>query len=655
MAVAVGFCKPLALKMALRRFRTEVQMFKHRIRGSVTFSTVPQVAESEVGRFVPSYVTLTKPSPFVRYEWGLQHLDRVGKRVAVGELAKRKMWIVPSDVIYNIKHLIGKRFDETSIQEMRSTVHFSIIVGPEGEAWVEIHGRKFSPVEITSAILAKLKDIVLLYRFHHELRVVISVPVFFDKQQKEDILSAGHSAGLKILQLIDEPIAAALSSTTIENGVVIVFGMGAGSYSVAILHVTPDTNIEIISHVGDPYVGGDQFDNILVDYFVEQIIQLHSVDIRADKYAMMMLEEAAEQAKIKLSSQSEFTITIPFFPVSAEGPVDLSITISRTKFEKLVEYLVGQIKAKCQSILKDSNMSVKDINEVILFGGMTRVPKIRSIVSEIFGEYQSTRTSPDEAVVIGSAIQAAILVEDEQEISEDMIPLSIGIESAEGTFTRVIPRHTVVPTKSTIKIPGWCAYGERKHIRIYFGEHAMVEHNLCLGEVEVISNQSSYQGYVDIELTFEVDRDYLVKVSATNAGQGETADYGWRTLQAFQIKEEHRCKQKVHRAVKKALLDWSMYGKGIDARLRNLARYAMNTLDDVLCYRKNELPKENCEDAVDALADLQKSLYGDVAVLKDKLLYARKVESFLLNWFPPSGSHDSDVSDYEMKIENHDI
>lgn len=254
---------------------------------------------------------------------------------------------------------------------------------------------------------------------------------------------------------------------------------------------------------------------------------------------------------------------------------------------------------------------------------------------------------PEEAVVIGSAIQAALIVEDQQELSEDMIPLSIGIESAKGIFTRVIPRHTTVPMKRTIKIPSWCAYGECLRVRIFLGEHVMVHHNLFLGEIELINNRSSYQGSVDFELTFEVDKDCMVKVSARNADdQLEAAADVRKAFKPFSIRKKVMCKHNVDKAVKISLLDWDMYVTEIHARLRNLARYTMNTLGDVLSARKDELPKDLCEDAVKALADLRMALGGDVLVLKDKMLCARSVESMMLNWRPPSESRRLDGPDY---------
>lgn len=315
-------------------------------------------------------------------------------------------------------------------------------------------------------------------QFYQKLKVVISVPVLFTEQQKEDVRLAGQSAGLDVLGLIEEPIAAALSSTTIKEGSVVVFGMGAGSFSVAILRLS-GTNIEIKTQLGDPSVGGDQFDDILVDHFVKQIIKLHPVDIRGDKHAMATLAEVVEKAKMKLSREPEVTVSIPYFTTSAQGqgPVHLNITISRAEFEKLVNNLIEQIQNKCQIILKEASLTDNDIGEIVFTGGMTRVPKIREAIYQVFGKHQTATVDPEDAVVIGCAIQATLTVEEQQEMSRDILPLSIGIECEEGIFTRVIPRHTALPTKQTIKIPAWCAHGECLRIRIFTGDHVLVEHN----------------------------------------------------------------------------------------------------------------------------------------------------------------------------------
>ncbi|OEL24523.1 Heat shock 70 kDa protein, mitochondrial [Dichanthelium oligosanthes] len=315
--------------------------------------------------------------------------------LVVGELAKRRRLRMPSDVVFNIKSLVGMQFDDSYVQEMRKRVQFSIIEGPRGEAW---------------------------------LKVVISIPSFFSDQQREGIKSAGERAGLEVLEIIDEPKAAALSTTTIKDGNVVVFGMGSRSYSISILHVS-ETNIKIKAQVGDCSVGGDLFDDILVDYIVTHVMELYSVDIRGDKHAMTTLAEAVEEAKVELSSQLEATVSIPYLTSSAQGPIDLHFSISRSQFEKLVRNLVEIVEDKCQRILKESNLSQKDIDEVVLMGGMTRVPKIRSIIEKIFGKHHSRRVNPEEAAVIGSAIQAALIVEDQREISEETIPLSIGIQS----------------------------------------------------------------------------------------------------------------------------------------------------------------------------------------------------------------------------------
>ncbi|CAL5069655.1 unnamed protein product [Urochloa decumbens] len=651
--------------MIVPMVRTKLRLFQHRIRGCVTFSTeqpkvvtvgidfgcknlriaimdslVPHVINSETGRFTPSYVTFMQLNSYVPYEWGLQHLDNVGKRVAVGEIAKRQILRQPSDVIYNIKKLIGKQFDDTVVQEMRKKVYFKIIEGPGGEALVGIHGMQFSPVDITSAIFQKLKDIVLMYQFHNELQAVISVPAFFDELQKEHIKSAARKAGLKLLRLIDETTAAALSSIATEDGIVVVFGMGAGSFSATILRVSTDTNIEVITQLSDPSVGGDQFDYAFVDFVSQQILELHSVDIRGDIYAMTMLVEAVEQAKVELSNKSEVTISIPSFSTSAQGPVDLNITLSRLEFENLVDKLIGEIKSKCQSVLEDAKISANDIKEIVLIGGMSRVPKIQRVVCEVFGQNLQMKVNPEEAVVVGSAIHAALTAEDEQEITYNMTPLSIGIESSQGIFTRVVPRSSAIPTKRTVKIPTWLAYGERKPVKVFWGEHVMVQHNVLLGEIEVIKNQSSHYGCADLELTFEVDKNFVVKVTAKYADD-ESSFF------TFPIAKEDRSKENVDKAVKKALLDWKMSGREIHARLKNLGWHAMNTLCDVLYARKDELPDSLYKEAAQVLVDLKKSLDGDgdVDVLRACVLSAKSMESKILNWLPLSDDADSEYRD----------
>lgn len=465
---------------------------------------------------------------------------------------------------------------------------------------------------------------------------MISVPAFFSKQQREDIKLAGSKAGLDVLQVIDETTAAVLSST--RKGIVVVFGMGAGSYSISILDV-PDTNMKdmkVKAQSGDPFVGGDQFDNILLDCFVSKIMELHSVDIRGDKYAMTVLAEKVEQVKVDLSNQPEVTVSIPFFTASAEGPVDLNITIARPEFEKLVNDLIEKIKHKCHITLKEAKIAVKDIDEIVLFGGMTRMPRIQGIIYEVFGEHQISRVNPDEAVIIGSAIQAALFVEEHREMCEGMIPLSIGIESVDGTFTRIIPRNTALPAKRTVTFPAWCAYRECLHIRIFLGEHLLAHRNLPLGEVLLVNNRSSHRGRVNFEVTFEVDKDCVVKVSATDAsGPFEAADDMKKVYGTFTIDKAVMCKHNVLMTLRDSLLNWMTEFKD---PLRTLAREVLNTLYDVLSARKDELPKDLFEDGVSMLAELGGSLDADVVVLRDKVQSAKSMVSTLLNWMPSESS-----------------
>lgn len=387
-------------------------------------------------------------------------------------------------------------------------------------------------------------------------------------------------------------------------------------------------------------MGGDQFDDILVDFVSQQILELHSVDIRGDRYAMTMLSEAMEQAKVELSSKSEVTVSIPSFSTSAQGPVDLNITLSRQEFENLVDKLIGDIKSKCRSVLEDAKISAKDIMEIVLIGGMSRVPKIQRIVCEVFGQNLHIKVNPEEAVVIGSAIQAALIVQDERRITDNMIPLSIGIESSQGIFTRIIPRYSTIPTKQTVKIPAWVAYGERKSIKVFWGEHVMVEHNILLGEIEVMKNRRLPYGSSDLKLTFEVDKNFVVKVTAKCDDDDES-------FLAFSIAQKYRSEENVNEAVKKALLDWRMSSREIHARLKNLATHAVNTLCDVLSAKKDELPDDLYKEAVQVFADLRKSLDGDIDVLRATVRSANSLRSKILNWLPPLQYHGSEDADYE--------
>jgi molecular chaperone DnaK len=343
---------------------------------------------------------------------------------------------------------------------------------------------------------------------------------------------------------------------------------------------------------------------------------------------------------VELSSKSEVTVSIPCFSTSAQGPVDLNITLSRLEFENLVDKLIGDIKSKCQNVLEDAKISTKDIMEIVLVGGMSRVPKIQRIVCEVFGQNLQIKVSPEEAVVIGSAIHAALIVQDEQEITDNMIPLSIGIESSRGIFTRIIPRYSTIPAKQTVKIPAWVAYGERKPVKVFWGEHVMVKHNIHLGEIEVTKNRRSPYGCVDLELTFEVDKNFVVKVTAK-------CDDDDGSIFAFPIAQKDRSKENVNKAVKKALLDWRMSSREIHARLKNLARHAINTLCDVLSAKKDELPDDLYKEAAQVLAGLKKSLDGDVDVLRASVLTANSMRSKILNCLPPSQYRDSEDTDYE--------
>ncbi|KAL6654018.1 hypothetical protein ACP70R_007483 [Stipagrostis hirtigluma subsp. patula] len=339
---------------------------------------------------------------------------------------------------------------------------------------------------------------------------------------------------------------------------------------------------------------------------------------------------------MRLSAEFEVKVSIPCLTASTNGPIDFNITVSRAKFENMVGHLVEQIQERCKNLLKDAKITDKDIREIIIMGGMTRVPMIQRIISEVFGKQQSARVNPEEPVVIGSALQAALTIYNQCEMSTDMIPLSIGVESAKGIFMRIIPRNTSIPATRNIKIPAWCR--ERIPIRIFMGEHVMVQHNILLGEVELCNIRRPYKGPHTFELTFDVDEDYVVKVTVRDSHHElEVANDVKKAVKMFPIRDLV-CESNVKNAVENALLDWTMHSIGIHARLRNLARLIMNTIIDVLSVRKDELPKHLCEDAEKAWADLRMTVEEevDLHVLKSKIHAAQSVESKILRWNMPS-------------------
>ncbi|KAL8554865.1 hypothetical protein ACS0TY_002876 [Phlomoides rotata] len=370
--------------------------------------------------------------------------------VLVGAPAKRQAVTNPMSTIHSSKRHIGRRYDDPQTQKEMKMVSYKIVKGPNGDAWVEANGQQYSPSQIGAFVLTKMKETAEAYLGKSVTKAVVTVPAYFNDAQRQATKDAGKIAGLDVQRIINEPTAAALSyGANNKEGLVAVFDLGGGTFDVSILEISNGV-FEVKATNGDTFLGGEDFDNALLEFLVSEFKRTENIDLSKDKLALQRLREAAEKAKVELSSTTQTDINLPFITADASGAKHLNITLTRSKFEALVNNLIERTKAPCKSCLKDAGISAKEVDEVLLVGGMTRVPKVQEVVSEIFGKTPSKGVNPDEAVALGAAIQGGILRGDVKELLLlDVTPLSLGIETLGGIFTRLINRNTTIPTKKS--------------------------------------------------------------------------------------------------------------------------------------------------------------------------------------------------------------
>ncbi|KAL8540509.1 hypothetical protein ACS0TY_001948 [Phlomoides rotata] len=368
----------------------------------------------------------------------------------VGTPAKRQAVTNPTNTVSGTKRLIGRRFDDAQTQKEMKMVPYKIVRAPNGDAWVEANGQQYSPSQIGAFILTKMKETAEAYLGKSVNKAVITVPAYFNDAQRQATKDAGRIAGLEVQRIINEPTAAALSyGVNNKEGLVAVFDLGGGTFDVSILEISNGV-FEVKATNGDTFLGGEDFDNALLEFLVGEFKRTEGIDLSKDKLALQRLREAAEKAKVELSSTSQTEINLPFITADSSGAKHMNITLTRSKFEALVNHLIERTKSPCKSCLKDAGISAKEVDEVLLVGGMTRVPKVQEVVSEIFGKSPSKGVNPDEAVAMGAAIQGGILRGDVKELLLlDVTPLSLGIETLGGIFTRLINRNTTIPTKKS--------------------------------------------------------------------------------------------------------------------------------------------------------------------------------------------------------------
>lgn len=474
---------------------------------SVMEGTTPRVLENAEGmRTTPSIVGFLSS----------------GEKV-VGSPAKRQAVTNPEGTLFAIKRLIGRRFDDPMTQRDLNLVPYKICANSNGDAWVNVRGTDYSPSQISAFILQKMKETAEAHLGEKVTEAVITVPAYFNDSQRQATKDAGKIAGLDVLRIINEPTAAALAYglEKQKNGTVVVYDLGGGTFDVSILEIS-DGVFEVKATNGDTFLGGEDFDSRIIDFIADSFQKENQIDLRKDKMALQRLKEAAEKAKIELSSSLQTEINLPFITADANGPKHLQITLTRAKFEALVDDLIQRTIEPCKKALADAGLAAKDVSEVIMVGGMTRMPKVLETVKEFFGKEPHRGVNPDEVVAIGASVQGAILKGDVKDVLLlDVTPLSLGIETLGGIFTRLIDRNTTIPTHKSQVFSTAADNQTAVTISVYQGEREMASENKLLGQFNLEGIPPAPRGVPQIEVSFDIDANGIVQVSAKDKATGK--------------------------------------------------------------------------------------------------------------------------------------
>ncbi len=533
----------------------------------------------------------------------------------VGQPAKRQAVTNPENTLFAIKRLIGRNFEDASVKKDIQKVPYKIIKSDKNDAWVEARNNKYSPSQISAFILQKMKETAEKYLGQEVSKAVITVPAYFNDSQRQATKDAGKIAGLEVLRIINEPTAAALAYGLDKKGgkKIAVYDLGGGTFDISILEIG-DGVFEVKSTNGDTFLGGEDFDDEIVNYLAEEFKKDNGIDLRTDKLALQRLKEAAEKSKIELSATPQTEINLPFITADKTGPKHINLKLTRAKLEALVENLIERTLEPCKTALKDSGFSAAEINEVILVGGMTRMPKIVETVKNFFGKDPNKSVNPDEVVAMGAAIQAGVLQGDVKDVLLlDVTPLSLGIETLGGVSTRLIEKNTTIPTKKSQVFSTAEDNQPAVSIRVLQGEREMASDNKLLGNFELVGIPNAPRGVPQIEVTFDIDANGIVSVSAKDKGTGKE--------QKIQIQASGGlAKEEIEKMVKDAEVNKEADKKKRDSvDARNQADTIIHATEKNLKEHGSKIPEADKKSIETSISDLRNALKGtDTEEVKKK-------------------------------------
>ncbi|MDP2297503.1 MAG: molecular chaperone DnaK [Pseudolabrys sp.] len=525
----------------------------------------------------------------------------------VGQPAKRQAVTNPEKTIFAVKRLVGRRYDDPIIEKDKKLVPYKIVKAGNGDAWVEADGKSYSPSQISAFTLQKMKETAEAYLGQKVDQAVITVPAYFNDAQRQATKDAGKIAGLEVLRIINEPTAAALAYglDKAKTGIIAVYDLGGGTFDISVLEIG-DGVFEVKSTNGDTFLGGEDFDMKLVNYLADEFQKEQGIDLRKDKLALQRLKESAEKAKIELSSTTQTEVNLPFITADASGPKHLTMKLTRAKFEALVDELIQRTVEPCRKALKDAGLTAVEINEVVLVGGMTRMPKVQEVVKQFFGKEPHKGVNPDEVVAIGAAIQAGVLQGDVKDVLLlDVTPLSLGIETLGGVFTRIIDRNTTIPTKKSQVFSTAEDNQNAVTIRVFQGEREMAADNKMLGNFDLVGIPPAPRGMPQVEVTFDIDANGIVNVNAKDKATNKEQQI---RIQASGGLSEADIEKMVKDAEAHADEDKK---RKAQVEAKNHGEALVHSTEKALTEHGSKVSDGDRSAIEDAIADLKEALKGD--------------------------------------------